>query len=323
MQIRKRTGTEIKPTQPTTSVSDRWVTRLLRLAVLVLVIGIPLFGYIYYQDQHVDKGPSLIERQVKSAEEAVRKAPTNIGLRLQLAQVYQSAKQLDNALKQYDETLKVDATNRGALLGRGDVLIAKNDLKAAARSFQKIVGTSNAGEFAANDPQLEQAHYSLGRIALKQGRAKDAVKSLEKALKIDGADADALYLLGTADLLIDAPERAVEVFQRAVQLVPTGWCEPYKGLSQAYTKLGRTPQAEYAGAMVDFCQKRPADAKRRLQTLTSGPVAVDAMLGLGMVAETASDRQGAIRWYQKVLRADSKNFNARAGLDRLGAGGNG
>ncbi|MBE3076540.1 MAG: tetratricopeptide repeat protein, partial [Actinobacteria bacterium] len=239
------------------------MTRLLRLGVLVLVIGIPLFGYIYYQDQHVDKGPSLIERQVTSAEQAVRKAPTNIGLRLQLAQVYQSAKQLDNALKQYDETLKVDATNRGALLGRGDVLIAKNDLKAAARSFQKIVGTSNAGEFAANDPQLERAHYRLGEIALKQGRAKDAVKSLEKALKIDGADADALYLLGTADLLIGAPARAVEVFQRAVQFVPTGWCEPYKGLSQAYTKLGSTPQAEYAGAMVDFCQKKPADAKRR------------------------------------------------------------
>lgn len=320
---RERTGVEMKQVRRSTSASDRTLSRLLWVGVLTLAIGVPIFGVIYFRDQRVSQGPSLIERQVQSAEDAVRKDPRNVGVRLQLAQVYQSAGRLDSALTQYDETLKANATHRAALLGRGDVLVAKGDLTQAATSYQKIVGKAVGGEFAANDPQLAQAYYALGSIALKQGKTKDAVTKLEKAVKIDPGDADAWYLLGTANLNAGAPEKAVEALRRAVQFVPTGWCEPYTQLTQVYKKLGRTPQAEYAGAMVDFCQKRPADAKRRLQTLTSGPAAVDAMLGLGMIAETASDRQGAIRWYQKVIGTDAKNFNARTGLTRLGAGGTG
>lgn len=310
----------MKLTRRTTSVSDRKLNRLITAAVLTLALGIPAFGVIYYRGQHVDSGPTLIERQVQTAEQAVRKSPDNIGLRLQLAAVYHATKQYDIALKQYDEILAVDATNRAALMGRGDVLVAKGDLTKATAAFQKIVSTAKGGEFASADPQLQKAHYSLGQIALKQGRAKDALPSLQAAVKIDPTDADALYLLGTADLQTGAPERAVQELQRALAFVPTGWCEPYSQLSQAFKKLGRTPQAEYAGAMVDFCEKRPADAKRRLKPLTSGPVAVDAMLGLGMIAEKESDRSGAISWYQKVLSADAKNFNARTGLNRLSAG---
>ena len=303
------------------SASDRTLSRLLWVGLLTLAIGLPTFGVIYYRDQHVVKGVSLVERQVQSAEQVVRKAPGNIVNRIALAAAYRSANRFDQALEQYDEVLKANGKHRAALLGRGDVLVAKGDLTAAATSYQKIVGKDAKGEFAANDPQLGLAYYALGEIALKQGRAKEAVTRVESAVKIDPGDADAWYLLGPANLKAGAPEKAVEAFQSALKFVPTGWCEPYTQLTEVYKVLGRTPDAEYAGAMVDFCQKRPADAKRRLQALTSGPVAVDAMLGLGMIAETESDRQGATRWYQKVISKDPKNFNARTGLTRLGASG--
>jgi tetratricopeptide (TPR) repeat protein len=308
----------MKPRQ--TSVSDRALSRLLWAAVLVLVVGIPTFGVIYYRDQYADHGSTLMERQVQAAEKAVRTAPGNISVRLQLAQVYRSANRPDSALAQYDETLKADRLNRAALLGRGDVLAAKGDLTQAAKSYQKMVGNVGKAEFAANDPQLAEAYSALGRIALRQGRAKEAVTKLESAVKIDPGDADAWYALGTANAKAGAPKRAVAAFRTALRFVPTDWCDPYIQLNQAYKQLGDKPQAEYAGAMVDFCQKRPADAKRRLETLTSGPVAVDSMLGLGMIAEKASDRKGAASWYQKVLSKDAKNFNARNGLGRLSAG---
>src|SRR5674476_1008412 len=86
----------------------------------------------------------------------------------------------------------------------------------------------------------------------------------------------------------------------------------------AYTKLGRAPQATYAGAMADFCHKKPVDAKRQLNTLTKGPVKVDAMLGLGLIAETESSNPEAISWYQKVLTVDRTNVSAISGLSRLG-----
>jgi tetratricopeptide (TPR) repeat protein len=299
------------------SVSDRGLSRLLKIGVIILVIGVPAFGAYYYHDQHPSRGPSLIDRAVSSAEQGVRKTPADIGLRLKLAATYDSAHRSDAALTQYNQVLKVQSSNRTALLGKGDILLAKKDLAGSTKAYRAIVAASGGEEFSAADPQLEKAFYQLGQISLQQGHAKTAVTQLTSALRIEPTDADALYLLGTAQLRIGAPAKAVQALHQAVAFVPTGWCAPYSRMSEAYRKLGQAAQAGYATAMVDFCGGRPDAAKSRLTTLTSGPVKVDAMLGLGMIAESQSDRAGAKSWYQKVVDVDAKNFIARTGLARL------
>mgnify|MGYP001793793559 CR=1 FL=1 len=100
--------------------------------------------------------------------------------------------------------------------------------------------------------------------------------------------------------------------------MPTGWCEPYTQRSLAYTKLGNVPQATYDGAMANFCHKKPVEAKSELNSLTAGPLKVDALLGLGLIAETESSNPEAISWYQKVLKVDPTNANAIASLSRPG-----
>jgi tetratricopeptide (TPR) repeat protein len=314
------TGLEMKLSRRSTSVPDRTSSWLVRSLVLVLVVGILAFAGFYYQDQHVDAGPSLVDRQITSIEQAVRKTPNNISARLQLASVYRADKRLDDALKQYDEILKADAKNRTALLGRAAVLMAKGDLKGAAVVYHKITGAAVKGEFAAQDPQLEEAYYFLGSIALKQGKTKEAITQLQTALQIDRADSDALYLLGNAWLKDGKPKFAVEALKQALLFVPTGWCEPHTQLALAYGKLAQAPQATYAGAMADFCHKKPAEAQRRLKTLTTGPVKVEAMLGLGLIAETASNNAEAISWYKKALTVDPANVDAISSLSRLGVG---
>jgi tetratricopeptide (TPR) repeat protein len=288
------------------------------LGVLTLAIGIPSFGVLYYRDQHVNAGPSLVARQTQSAEAAVRKAPNNIGARLQLAAAYQLDKRTDDALKQYEEILKADGKNRGALLGAGGALLAKGDLTAAATTYRKITGFAQKGEFSGADPQLEEAHYYLGSIAVKQGNTKEALAELQSALKINRTDSDALYLLGVARLKDGTPQLAVDSLKQALLFVPTGWWQPYSQLAKAYGQLGQVPQATYARAMADFCHKRPADATRQLKTLTTGPVAVDALVGLGLIAETAANREEAVAWYQKALAVDATNVDAISALSRLG-----
>jgi len=311
---------EMKLNRPSKPVSDRTMSRVLRLGIMALAIGVLSAGYVIFQDQHVSAQPSLIERQTESAEAAIRKAPGDIGARLALAKIYQSGKRPDDALKQYDEVLKVDGSHRAALLGRGSVLIAKGDLKGAAVTYRKITGKAVKGEFAAQDPQLAEAHYFLGSIAVTQGKTKEAVTELEAALAIDRSDSDALYLLGVAKLQAGEPQLAVQVLRQALRFVPTGWCEPYTQLVKGYGQLGQAPQAAYAAAMVDFCQKRPADATRKLKALIAGPMKVDALMGLGLVAETASNRPEAIVWYKKALAADPANIGAISTLSRLGVG---
>ena len=310
----------MKPSRQTTSVSDRRLSRLLRLGVLVLVVGALAFAGIYYQDQHVSAGPSLVDRQTASAEQAVRKAPSNIGTRLQLAAAYQQDKRFDDALTQYGEILKADKTNRFALLGRGGALIAKGDLTAAAAAYHKIADATKKEEFSGADPQLEEANYYLGSIALTQGKTQVAITELQSALKITRTDSDALYLMGVALLKHGSPQLAVDSLKQALLFVPTGWCEPYSQLTVAYGKLAQAPQKAYATAMANFCLKKPAEAKSQLKALVKGPVAIDALLGLGLIAETESDNPAAISWYKQVLVVDRKNGSAVSALSRLGAG---
>jgi tetratricopeptide (TPR) repeat protein len=305
--------------QRVSSLSDRTLNHVLTAAVALLVAGVVAFGGFYYADQHVSKGPSLVSRQISSAEHAVRAAPGSIPARLQLAAAYRLAKRYDDALEQYGQVLKAEPENHGALLGRGNTLIDKGDLDAARATFTKIVKTASGGEFAGADTQLEQAYYYLGSIALKQGRAKEAATRLQSALRIDRTDADAWYLLGSAKLQEGAAPAAITAIRRALLFVPSGWCDPYATLGNAYRTQGRTAQAQWADAMVDFCTKRPDDARRQLTALTTGPAAVDAMFGLGMIAQQAGDRSTAIGWYQKVVARDPNNAGALYALSWLGA----
>jgi tetratricopeptide (TPR) repeat protein len=286
---------------------------------MVLAIGVGTFGFMYYQDQHVDAGPSLVDRQIQGAEAAVEKAPNNVQTRLQLAAAYLQEKRPDDALAQYDEVLKADKGNRTALLGRGGVLITKGDLTAAAVSYHKITDVAVKGEFAGADSVAQEAHYYLGSIALKQEKAKLAITELNAALKIDPTDSDALYLSGVAQLKDGAPKLAVNALKKALLFVPTGWCEPYSQLALAYGTLNLSPQKTYATGMANFCLKKPAEAKRQLKSLVKGPVGVDALLGLGLIAETESNNAEAVTWYKQVITIDGKNATATSDLSRLGA----
>lgn len=313
----------MKPNRRSTSVSDRTFSRLLRLGVMALVIGVAAFGVIYYQDQHVAAGPSMVDRQIEGAEAAVKKSPSNVGIRLQLATAYRSDKRNDDALKQYDEIIKADGMNRAALLGRGSILMTKGDLNGAATEYRKITGKAIKGEFAGQDLQLAEAHYFLGSIAVSQGKPKAAITELAAALQIDRTDSDSLYLMGVANLKQGSTKLAVDFFNKALLFVPTGWCEPYSQLGVAYTKLGQAPQSTYATGMADFCLKNPVEAKRKLNTLTAGPMAVQALLALGLMAETESNQAEATSWYKKVLAVDAKNVTAKSALTRLGVASKG
>jgi tetratricopeptide (TPR) repeat protein len=295
---------------------EQTLDRLIRIGLRAVAVGIALVAIAWFLPRP-DSGPSLIDRQIAAGEKAVRANPTKVGLRLRLANAYRAAHRPDSALQQYAEVLKLEPKQGTALLGRAEIFSEKGDLAGARRSFERLIGKDTGAEFARVNPQLETAYYGLSAVMLRQHRTNDAMREVGKALKIEPTDADAWYLLGTAALQSGAYERAVKALRRAVLFVPSGWCEPYEQLAKAYTAQRRNAQAQYAGAMVELCEKRPADAERRLQPLASGPVAVDAMLGLGMAAEAQSQRGSAAQWYRKVLAADPKNFNARSGLARL------
>lgn len=300
--------------------TDRGVDRAIRAIVLILVIGIPLVAFVYWSDRHVDRQPTQADRNVAAAEELVKKSPNDLSARVSLAAAYVSAKRYEDGITQFGEVLKSEPSNRPALLGRGIAYIQVEKYDLAKTDFQKLVDDAKGGEFAATDPQLEQAYYELGVIALKQGDAKAALDPLKAALAIDGGDADALYSFGTALIATGDPALGVKALKRAVAFVPSGWCEPYKGLVDGYTALGDTTGVAYASGMVDFCAARYADAKSKLEPLSTGAMKIDALLGLALVSAHAGDLAAATDYYQRVLAADPGNVSASIGLGQIGGG---
>lgn len=298
--------------------SDRTLNRLIVGMALALVVGVPLVGVLYFMDRYVDPGPTMLERSITQGEEAVRQNPNQVGTRMQLALIYAGAERYADAIAQYGEVIKAQPDSVSALLGRGRAYAQSGQLDAAAADFQTVVDETRDGEMATADPQLEAAYYNLGAIALQQARPKDAVTLLGKAIAIDRTDADALNGLGTALIQTGDPKGAVEMLRRAIALVPTGWCDPYAALGQAYTALGDAAGAAYATGMVAFCEKRPEEAKQALAPVTSGPLAVDALVGLGLIAESEADTTAATDYYTRALAVDPQDFGAVTGMKRLG-----
>jgi tetratricopeptide (TPR) repeat protein len=298
--------------------SDRATTLLLRIGAAVLVVGLVAFGLLYYRDQHVTQVPSLVERQISVTEAAVRKNPDDLPARLQLGLVYAQAARYDAAVTQFDQVLKAAPGNKDALLGKGFALMTKGDLDAAIVPFTAIVKATRKGEFAGADTQLGSAYYYLGAIAVQQHRPDVAIDHLTHALRIEPTDSDAMYQVGLAQVQKGQQAQAVATFRNALRFVPTGWCEPYQQMQAAYTSLGKPELASYAAAMVAFCGNDVDRAKAQLTALTAGPAAVDALLGLGLIAETQHDTKAATASYRQALAKDPKSTAAISALAALG-----
>ena len=134
-------------------------------------------------------------------------------------------------------------------------------LDAAAKDYQAVVDIAKGGEMANVDPMLEAAYYSLGSIAMQQGKPADAIASLEKALAIKRSDADALYLIGTAYVATGETDKAETALRAAVAFVPIGWSEPYVGARRGLHE-GRQDRDGRVGRRDGRPGRRQAGARR-------------------------------------------------------------
>ncbi len=297
--------------------SDRTLNRLILGAALALVIGFPLIGALYFLDQYRAPGPSIPDRAVQAAEDAVRKNPNSVSLRFTLARAYDTAGRTKDAVGQYDEILKLTPKANVVRNARADDELVLGNLDGAARDYQIVVDDLKSAEMSNVSADLEAAFFGLGQVALKRGDATTASARARDALKINATDADAFNLLGLALLKGGDPAGAVTQFRNAIGLVPIDWCDPYAGLQQAYAAAQDAAGQSWAKAMLAFCQGRFDEAKAGLTAATTGKYAVEAYVGLGLLAEKQSEARSAADAYRQALARDPQNFLATTGLGRV------
>lgn len=293
--------------------------RILRILIICAVALLAVFAVVFYLGQRANSGPTIPDRAVTAAEQAVRDDPNNVNARLGLASAYLASNRKDEALTQYRTILEAEPANRDALLASGKLAYQSKDFATARDLFGRMLKVSGGEEFSAADPQIEEAEYYFGLTELDSGNVPAAIKHLQAALRIDKTDADAWNTLAGAQVKQGDYKSAVASYQQAVRFIPSGWCEPYNGMVVAYTSLKDTAGIDYAQGMASFCDGDSKAGMESLAKVTTGPLAVPAMLGLGLAAESQDDVAVAAGWFKKVLKADPTNITARTALARLGA----
>lgn len=301
-------------------MDDRQVSRWIKRVALILVAGTVVFTGFYIFDRWRPATEPIVDRRLSALEQAVRDNPEDIVSRGQLADLYVAKSRFEDAIVQYDAILATDKMTELAKYGRAGAYVGMGQLDDAAEDYQAVVDIAKDGEMANVDPMLQASYYSLGSIAMQQSRPADAIAHLEKALAIKRSDADAMYLIGTAYVATGETDKAETVLRAAVAFVPIGWSEPYVALADGFTKAGKTAEAEWASAMADLVAGKPQLAEPRLLAIVKSDAGVDAMIGLGLLAETKGDTAAAAQWYAKALARGPDNAAARLGLGRTGAG---
>ncbi len=290
--------------------------RLVLWTALALILAIVGFVSFYLADRPRAGNPSTLGQDTARVEEAVRADPNDFGARVALAGLYYADRRYRESVEQYRAALTLKKDNVPALVSLGRALVAAHDPDGAIESLQKVIDAAKGADVAGD--LVEAAYYYLGRAYMDKGQADQAISQLEHAVSISRSDSDAWYLLGDAYLQQGDLDQAIRSLTQAVLFVPD-YAEAYDKLVVAYDRKGAAAEGHYARGMAAFARKRYSDAAKELQaTLQASPDLVVAQVGLGLVYESQGAHAQAAAAYQQALRLEPSNFNARAGLARLG-----
>jgi tetratricopeptide (TPR) repeat protein len=297
-----------------------FLDRLLLSSVALLAVAIASFAVFYYLDHELSGTTSERSSTIDVAayEQVVRDDPNNITGRLALAEAYFGLQRYNDAIDQYEAALVISDTSALAHVGLGRARLAIGDLAGAAESFQAVVDQSADEDVSGT--LVQSAHYYLGKIAVDQARADDAISELETATEMEPTDADAWYLMGIAYVKAGRLADGIQALSKAVMFVPN-FAEAYDQLATIYEEQGSVGQALYARAMAAYSRGEIDDAARDLEAaIAHSPLLAEAHTGLGLVRELQGERDAAVVAYQQALHLNPDDFTAKSGLARLMSG---
>jgi tetratricopeptide (TPR) repeat protein len=188
---------------------------------------------------HADRSYGLMKQLLQAA-------PDSYWVHLANAQVQESLQRYDLAQQEYRKAIELKPNAPGAHVGLGRaILSASKDRQAldeASHEFERELALSpeNAiaefelGEIARERGQLDKAHehllravhynqdffearIALGRLLLKQGKAREAIAHLEVAARLEPRDKLSHYLLASAHKSVgdqDAARRELDLYRK-------------------------------------------------------------------------------------------------------------
>lgn len=295
------------------------VQRIVVLVGIVLALAVASFGGYYYYDRYYRPQPKVAEMGIAQAEQALRDAPENPDVRLNLAETYMANRRFDDALKQANEVMGAYPDNQRAWFLVGIINALKGSPSEAIDPLSKFLDANKNAEMPGLNKTLQSAAYYLGDSYLQLNEPDKAVPVLEKAVEWSQTDSDAMYKLGMAYIGMKQYKQAIPMFQQATLFVPN-YKEAYDGMVVAYEALNESGYADYARGMSAFSKKDYATALPLLKKAADAEKDFQPVLdGLGLTYEATNDLQNAKASYEAALKLNPDDFTAKTGLQRVTA----
>jgi Tfp pilus assembly protein PilF len=140
---------------------------------------------------------------------------------------------VNDAINEYKEALKVDSHNAVARNNLGTALLQKGQADEAIGQYKQAIQ---------DDPGYILAHINLGNQLLSEGQVDEAIAQYREALKIDPHDPAALHNLGNTLLQKGEVDEAIFQYREEIKINPD-YALAYYNLGNALAQKGQVDEA--------------------------------------------------------------------------------
>jgi len=209
------------------------------------------FGYSIWYNTQQDFYSSASGRLIGVVQQAVRKSPNDISLRIRLGEAYAAANKYQPAVEEFNAASRIDPKSSGALLDLGQVAMLNNDNTTAEGYLKKLLMVTDGEQYAGFDQAREQGFYYLGQLKLDEKQYADAAGYFKGALGIRNDSSDTYYGLAKAYQALGDVDSAIEQLNFALQFDP--------GFAEAHYYLGQLYQSKHDDVNAAYQYKKAAE----------------------------------------------------------------
>jgi Tfp pilus assembly protein PilF len=192
------------------------------------------------------------EDAIKWLEKAVAFDNKNKDAWYYLGRAYYTRSRLNEARKAFQTVLDLDPRNAKAENNLGLILESDGQPVAAIVAFQKAIAWQ---EIEPNES--EQPYVNLGSLLIEQGKIKEAIDPLQKAVKLAPENAYCRLRLGTAYLRAGEFDKAQGELETAIQIDPNDPIAHYQ-LGRLYKETHQLNRARAEFEQTEELQRRSA-----------------------------------------------------------------
>jgi protein O-mannosyl-transferase len=250
-------------------------------------------AHSYLGDALDKKGQT--DEAIRQYQEVLRLRPVYPDAHNNLGAVLDQKGRNDEAIRHYQAALRLQPDHAGAHINLGLALSKKGELDEAIRQYQEAIRLK---------PEEADVHSNLGVALAMKGQLDEAIRQFQEALRLKPDHAEAHYNLGRAFDLKGQTDEAIHQFQGALRLRPDH-ADAHNNLGLALGRKGQTDEA--IGQFQAALRLKPDHA--------------EAHNNLGIAFYQQRRTSEAIHQFQEALRLNPDFAGARKNLDAVLATG--